>query len=253
MKHLLLCAASLCLVSFLSTPTMAVSYTSSTQESDSDSDWDETSDEKKNEEEKKSSEEMTFEEKLAEFNSTKAFLTESRKLFSGQVSDNEDRVIGEIKDIIIGEGGEVMGIIAVLGRLSLGDVYMNTQDMKLEGSEKGYRIAYSGNVLKKIFLDMPKTPPQSPEGKILSAKALYKKDVITRKGDSFGKIVDLLFSEDARHVEAILMEVDFGPLRKTLIAVPMEALTFSQKRTKPIFTIDSKMAAKVLEFSETQK
>ena len=54
-------------------------------------------------------------------------------------------------------------------------------------------------------------------------------------------------------VEAVLTEVNFGPVRKTLVAVPVEALSFSQKRTKPIFTIDSKMAAKVMDFAIAQK
>lgn len=253
MKHLLLCAVSLCIVSFLSGPSFAANYAATSQEPESESSQDDSIKENEQDEDSKSTENLTFEEKLKEFNSTKSFLTESRKLFAGKISDNQDRSIGEIKDVIVGEGGEVMGVIAVLGRLSLGEAYLNTQDMKLEGSEKGYRIAYAGEDLRKMFLDMPKTPPHSPDGKILSAKALYKKDVVTRQGDSFGKIVDLLFSEDARHVDAALIEVDFGPVRNTLMAIPMEALNFTQKRTKPIFSIDSKMAAKVLEFAETQK
>ncbi len=252
MKHLLLCAAALGFISFLSGPTFAVSYTATPQESESKSSLD-ASDQKNEEEERKSTEGLTFEEKMKEFNSTKAFLTESRKLFAGQVSDNEDRAIGEIKDIIIAEGGEVLGVMAVLGRLSMGNAYLNAQDMKLEGAQKGYKIGFSGDDVKKIFIEMPNKPPQSPEGKILSAKALYKQDVITLKGDSFGEIVDILFSEDAMRVEAVLTEVNFGPVRKTLVAVPVEALSFSQKRTKPIFTIDSKMAAKVMDFAIAQK
>ncbi|MCB1681397.1 MAG: PRC-barrel domain-containing protein [Alphaproteobacteria bacterium] len=252
MKHLLLIAATLGLVSLLSLDTYAVNYTAM-PDSDSKAESDDSSAKEKSEEKSEDTASMTFEEKLAEFNGGRSFLTDSRDLFAGKVFDNEGKSIGEIRDIVIGEGGDVMGIIAVLGRLSLGEAYLNAQDMDLEGNEKGYAIKYSKDDVRKVFLDIPKKAPESPEGKILSAKALYKKDVITRQGDGFGRILDLLFSEDHLRVEAAVIEVDFGPVRKRPIAVPIEALNFSQKRTKPIFTIDSKMAAKVMDFAMAQK
>lgn len=196
---------------------------------------------------------LTFEEKLHEFNGGNTVLVETRDLLKGRVADREGKAIGEVKDAFVSEGGQVEGITASLGRLSLsGEVFLATREMSLEGSSKGYAIGLSGTEVKGIFSEIPKGAPDSQGGKILSAKEFAGRDVKTKKEKDFGEIVDILFSEEGTKAEAVLMKISYGTVRNAVVAVPMEALEFETKRGRPSFVIKSSMAADVLKFATEQ-
>ncbi len=197
--------------------------------------------------------ELTFKEKLAKFNGDGAVLIETRDILKGRVADSEGKVIGEVKDVFVSEGGNVEGITAALGRLSLsGDVFLSTQDMSLEGSSKGYAIGLTGTEVKGIFGEIPKGAPDSKGGKILSAKVFSGKDVVTKKGKDFSEILEILFSEEGTRVEAALMKISYGPVKNAVVAVPMEAIDFELQRGRPSFSIKSEEAAEVLKFAIAQ-
>lgn len=197
--------------------------------------------------------ELTFKEKLAKFNGGDAVLIETRDILKGRVADSEGKVIGEVKDVFVAQGGEVVGITAALGRLSLsGDVFLSTPDMSLEGSTKGYAIGLTGTEVKGIFGEIPKGAPDSQGGKILSAKIFSGKDVKTLKDKDFGEILEILFAEEGTRVEAALMKINYGPVKNAVVAVPMEAIRFSVERGRPSFSIKSEEAAEVLKFAIAQ-
>ncbi len=249
MKHLLLCAAALGFISFLSGPTFAVSYTATPPESE------ETSEVKESEGVKEESEEpLTFQEKLTEFNAGKAVFVESREILAGKLYDSEGKSIGEIKDVFIGEGGEIYGVLGVFGRLSLsGDVYLNKEDINLEGYEKGYKIGLSSDDIKQTFSDYTRKGPQPQDGKIISSKEFSDVRLVTMQGDEFGEIKTILYAENKMHIDAALVKVDFGPVRGQIVAVPFEAIGFEINKGRIKYLIDSKMAAKVMDFAITQK
>jgi len=255
MKHLLLAAASLCLVSFLSGPAFSVSYTATPQESDSDVVNEEAAEQQESSEETlEENKAETFEDKLIEFNAGNVVLLESREILRGRIYDTDGVAIGEVKDVYLSEGGDISGIIGVFGRLSLsGDVFLKKQDLKLKGYESGYKLGFVGDEIKRVFSDLPKKAPEPAGGKVLSSKQFAEKALRTTQGDDFGEIIDVMFSEDKLHVDAALVKVNFGPVRNKTIAIPFEAVSFDIKRGRPFYSINSKMAAKVLEFSETQK
>lgn len=197
--------------------------------------------------------ELTFKEKLARFNGGDAVLVETRDILKGRVADSEGKAIGEVKDVFVAEGGDVEGITASFGRLSLsGDVFLSAQDMSLEGSTKGYAIGLTGTEVKGIFGEIPKGAPDSKGGKILSAKVFADKKVKTLKDKDFGEILDILFSEEGTDVEAALMKISYGPVKNAVVAVPMEAIRFGIERGRPSLTIKSEEAAEVLKFAIAQ-
>lgn len=197
--------------------------------------------------------ELTFKEKLAKFNGGDAVLIETRDILKGRVADSEGKAIGEVKDVFVAQGGDVAGITAALGRLSLsGDVFLSTPDMSLEGSTKGYAIGLTGTEVKGIFGEIPKGAPDSKGGKILSAKIFADKKVKTLKDKDFGEILEILFSEEGTRVEAALMKINYGPVKNAVVAVPMEAIRFGVERGRPSFTIKSEEAAEVLKFAIAQ-
>lgn len=254
MKHLLLCAASLCIVSFLSGPAFSVSYTATPQKSESETENEESTEQNTGQESVEENKAETFEDKLIEFNKGDVVLLESREILKGRIYDTDGVAIGEIKDVYLSEGGDISGILGVFGRLSLsGDVFLKKQDLKLKGYDSGYKLGFVGDEIKRVFSDLPKKAPAPAGGKVLSSKQFAEKALRTAQGDDFGEIADIMFSEDKMHVDAALVKVNFGPVRNKLIAIPFEAVSFDIKRGRPFYTINSKMAAKVLEFAETQK
>lgn len=253
MKKLLLCASLFAVLGSVPSATQAYTAIDTSDDKAVKENSDEDLDDSISVDEEEEEVELTFKEKLAKFNGGDAVLIETRDILKGRVADSEGKAIGEVKDVFVAQGGDVVGITAALGRLSLsGEVFLSTPDMSLEGSTKGYAIGLTGTEVKGIFGEIPKGAPDSKGGKILSAKIFADKKVKTLKDKDFGEILEILFSEEGTRVEAALMKINYGPVKNAVVAVPMEAIRFGVERGRPSFTIKSEEAAEVLKFAIAQ-
>lgn len=202
--------------------------------------------------------ELTFDQKLIEYNKNKPLqnpkFTNTKDILDRRIADNQNKIVGEVKDIIIAQGGKVAFVQGVFNRLHLqGEVLLNYADMQIGYTEDGYSLGFKAEEIKEIHGELPKELSADKAQKQVSLKDIKGKRVKTKKGDQIGEIEQVLFSEDGSEALAAYVIVDYGPVKNVEMAVPFEALTFSQKNGRPEFFVDTETAMKILQVANAKK
>ncbi len=201
---------------------------------------------------------LSFAQKLEELNkgnpmNNPAFEA-SRKLLKRRIADSEGITVGEVRDVLIAQGGEVEMVIALFNRLHLSqEALLNVQDMQIKTLENRYQLGFNSKDIKIIFPEVPKELSDSDKSKFITVKDIKRKRLETTRGDKIGKIEDILFSEDGMQVKAAIVKVNYGPVRNKYVAVPFENIIFGKKRGHFKFYISSENALDIVKLASSEK
>ena len=194
----------------------------------------------------------TFAEKLADYNKTdptrSAMFVTAREISGWRVAANDGKVVGEVRDVYIDASGKVKYIVTKFNRLRIReDIFVNPADMQITNIGNKYQLGLAEEQIEAAAEQMVKNElPQSEENTTFTGDDLERKDLESSQGDELGQVDEILFSEDGLSASALLIKINFGPVRNKPIAVPFEALTIGMERGRPKVIISSEDAAAIL-------
>ena len=197
-------------------------------------------------------EEKTFSELLEDYNKTdpshSALFVTSREVNGWRVAGNDGKVVGEVRDVYIDASGNVKYVVTKFNRLRIReDVFMNPAEVQMSNIGNKYQLGLSEEQIETGSENMVKGKlPEAEENSVFTAKDLDRKKLETARGDKLGQVETILFAEDGLSAKALLVKVNFGPVRNKTMAIPFEALTIGIERGRPKVIISSEDAAAIL-------
>ena len=141
-----------------------------------------------------------------------------------RVLDQKNKVVGDVKDVILKDNGSISHLQIDFNRLRLGsEVYVNYRDLNARPSTNGYMFGFSGDQIKTLYptflADMETASGENDES--FSLRKVLGSQVVADDGRKLGVVEDVLFSSDGSRAEAYYITMQINPVRGHTIAVPI--------------------------------
>lgn len=144
------------------------------------------------------------------------------------IMDSENRVIGEVRNIVVTPAGDVASVEAELDRLRLNsNLYLNFNDMDIQGANNGYRVGFEGGQIEEMFPMLLANIETAAGGSgDFAVPSVIGQRVTAEDGRSVGTVENVLFDDLGTRAEALYIAVKASGLRGTGIAVPFGSVRY---------------------------
>jgi sporulation protein YlmC with PRC-barrel domain len=182
--------------------------------------------------------------------------TRLAKIEERNLLDRKNRVVGQVKDVIIGDRGQISSLNVEFDRLRMRDtVFLNYADMNIRPSSNGYILTYDKDQIEDLYPSFLSSMESAAgtDSDVFSAKKLPGAMVETADGRRLGIVEDVLFANEGARVEALFVNIKMGVLRGKTIAIPYSMGKFQQTGTGRFVKVSNADADTVLAFAAQEK
>ncbi len=181
----------------------------------------------------------------------------SEEIIKRRVTDSKNKVIGEVKDILFNEKGNITSVYVDFNRLNMGgSVHLNRDNMDMKNTSSGYKLGFSSDEIEEIYpslLSGIETATGSPDDgerqTIFSLNNILGSAVVDNTGRSLGRLEDVLFDKNGAYVRSAYLNINYQTIHNKGVAVPLSALSFEQKYGKTQIVIDTPYIEPILELA----
>lgn len=197
---------------------------------------------------------VKFQSDLRDLNRIKPLQNPRHELASDVIGaslvDSENKVIGEVGDVLVDSDGVVKSIFTDLDRLHLGaGVYLDYRDLSVKNVSSGYKIGMNSQDVENTYPELLANIESASGGQnVGSVQSLMKMDVYSQDGVHLGRISEVLFDQSKTYLRGVYALISHKVIRNEGIAIPFSAVTFSQKSGADIITLDNDYVDAVLEY-----
>lgn len=195
---------------------------------------------------------------LAEYNAVNPkqsdLFERGSRLTGGKVLDSQNKTIGDIRDIMIDEGGNIVAIDGALNRLKGGGVNLplNYASLALTPVSGGYKLGQTArqveDMLPQLLSDIQTS--SGTQAQSLSVNRLIGAGVETEQGVRLGKIEDVIFESEGARIHSLLVRVNYKSVSGKSVAIPMNAVRYSYETGRPQLTLTQAQAEALLAFAK---
>lgn len=153
------------------------------------------------------------------------------EVLNRKVQDRKNKVVGEVKDILISKYGPVEALNLDLNRLRLGTIVVDMQDVGITSMRDSYAFAnYDEAGIENIYPTLLANiqTAAGDDTDIVSLKSLTGATVRTASGEAVGKVDDVLFSSTGNVAEALYVQMKYKTTHLDHIAIPFGAADYSK-------------------------
>ncbi len=200
---------------------------------------------------------IAFQSEMGELNRLKPLQNPRHELakdvLSRTVIDRENKVVGEIDDVLINAQAQVSSIYTVFDRLKFTDgVYLNYETLNVTNASNGYKIGLNADEVVSSYPEFLANieTASGAQSDIVSAKSLLDRDVIGSKGIRIGKVTEILFDQSGAYVRGLYVNVTYRAIRNRGVAVPFGAFEFTKQYGRPVASIDQDYADAIVVYAK---
>lgn len=181
----------------------------------------------------------------------------SSAILHGNVIDQQNKVIGQIDDVLVlSDGGAVMSLQVTFDRLQLREpVFLDFQKMKIGAASNGYQLSLRGEEVASIYPELLSNieTAAGTDNEIVSVNGLIGKSVSGANGQAIGEIQDVLFRKKGEQVDSVYVNVNSGIIRNVGVAIPISALNFSEYHERMSVKMAQDQADLLVEFANQRR
>jgi sporulation protein YlmC with PRC-barrel domain len=168
------------------------------------------------------------------------------------IQDNKNKVIGDLKNIIVSENGSIQSLEVDLNRIQLGATSLNYRELQIKSSARSYALAMDDKRIKEVFPEILAgiDTAAGDSTSSISVKNLVGADIRADDGRRIGKVDDVMFSRNGDRVTALLVNVKYKTIRGETIALPFSSVEYLPKGTGFEVLLADQQADTVLEFAD---
>ena len=167
-------------------------------------------------------------EKLSEINdynpANSGRHAKSADILSDRVLDRSNKVVGEVKDVILDRNGSIAYLTIDFNRLNLGQdvLTVNYRQLGMRPVSNGYKMNYSDDQIVDIFPSLlASIETAAGEGdRQQSVTKIQGRTVRATDGRTIGKVQDILFDDVGGRAELILVNMSARSVRNKPVAIP---------------------------------
>jgi sporulation protein YlmC with PRC-barrel domain len=175
----------------------------------------------------------------------------SSQVLGRRIIDRKNKVVGQIKDVIINSNGGVEMFLVEFDRLKVsGAVYMDANELKVGDFTKRYSIDMNDEELVTMFPTLlantataagDATEMQSV-GKVVGA------EVISDDGRRLGTVENVLFDNSGKKARGLYVNFTHSAMGSNSFAIPFSMVSFAEKTGKTVIVVDPAEADLLVEF-----
>jgi len=179
----------------------------------------------------------------------------SNRVFKRKVQDRKNKVVGTLQDIIVSSRGYVETLEIKFDRLNKPQpVYVDVSDAAIRSTSGGYRMSiYSSKEIEEFYptlLANIQTAAGSED--IYSVKNIIGATLRTDRGQTLGKVEDVLFNNEGDFVHAFYVKLGQRTRTGLGVAVPFSIAQFDFSGRHRNIIITEQQAKAITDFSERQ-
>lgn len=177
----------------------------------------------------------------------------SSKVLKGKITDNSNRVIGKIEDILVSPEGAIESIKGDLNRLRISsDVPLNVVELNMSPNSNGYSTSFDNSQVADLIPQILAgvATASGDEDSVFSVDRLVGSDVKSRDGRRLGKIQEVMFSDTGSSVEALIIRVRYGTVGGESVAIPFPDATYKKNGKRVEALIPDNRADSIIAFAK---
>lgn len=178
----------------------------------------------------------------------------SRDILNRRILDRKNRVIGEVKDVLLKDSGGISSLNVDLNRLHLGsNIFLNYRSMRVKSESNSYTVGFSGDQIEEFYPQLLADTETAAGGEdIFSVRRLLGVEVKAHDGRRLGQVEDVLFGARGTRAEALYITMKYGMLRGEKIAIPFSMASFDNSGRSRALVISNERADAVIDFATSK-
>lgn len=187
-------------------------------------------------------------EALAELNRIKPLQNPrydtSKEILNRRILDRKNKVVGEVRDVILNDNGSISFLNIDFDRLNLAQsVPVNYGALKMEPVTDGYGMTFDSKEITDIYPTfLANIESAAGEEDVFALSKMNGMEVWNESGRRIGRVSDVLFAGNGARAEALYVAMDGGSFSGRAIAIPFSAPDFTQAATQRRLIVADEMA-----------
>ncbi len=177
----------------------------------------------------------------------------SKDILNDRILDSTNRVVGEVKDLLLTRSGSIENLNANFNRLKLGtdDLYVSYNDLNIRPVTNGYKMSYTDDQIEEIFptLLANMASAAGADQDEYSLKKIVGATVKAKDGRTLGKVEDVLFDQLGGRAELLLVSMNYKALRGKTLAVPFSLAKYDASESTLGVTMPDEMAEAMIAYA----
>jgi sporulation protein YlmC with PRC-barrel domain len=177
----------------------------------------------------------------------------SKDILNDRILDTTNRVVGEVKDLLLTRSGSIENLNANFNRLKLGtdELYVNYNDLNIRPVTNGYKMSYTDDQIEEIFPSLLANMASAAGGDQdeFSLKKIVGSKVKAKDGRTLGTVKDVLFDQLGGRAELLLVSMSYKALRGETVAVPFSLAKYDGSGSALSVTMPNEMAEAMITYA----
>lgn len=152
----------------------------------------------------------------------------AKDVLSARVLDRTNRVIGEVRNVILDRNGTIAFLNIEFNRMQMkiGALEVNYRDLGFQPVTNGYKMSYTDDQIEALAVELLANieTASGPAIDKHSLKALTGKNLHDVKGQKIAIIEDILFDNKGSRAELLLISMQYNSLSGKSFAIPFAEL-----------------------------
>ena len=148
------------------------------------------------------------------------------------ITDSQNKIIGELEDVLINSKGEVISLMVEFDRLRLNqDVFLNYGALGVINADDSYKLPLRDEDVVNLYPELLSQieTASGTQGDVVNVMSLIGRPVINEKNKRIGKVTDILFdTKTGNHIKGVHVNVSYKTIRNEGVALPYAALQLEE-------------------------
>jgi len=172
------------------------------------------------------------------------------EVLKNRVLDNRNKVVGEVRDVILTPNGTINALSVEFDRLRLGaPVFVNYRDMRARPVTNGYALGFDDGQIETLYPTMLSRieTASGEDADVFSVKSVVNADVVAEDGRKLGKVRNVMFG--SRGARALA----YSLLRGKSISIPYSAAKFKNRGRKMQIMVSNEQANAMIDYASNER
>lgn len=179
--------------------------------------------------------------------------TSAEALMAERVMDSKNKVIGEVRDIILNQSGAIAMLNVDLNRMRVGagPLYLNYRQMGLRPVSNGYKMNYSDAQIEEMVPALlAGIEAAAGADNRFSVRKLIGRPVQNADGIVLGRVEDVLFDARGDYAQLLYVSVNHQGVRNKTMAIPFDAAEYNGTHQGVRIAVNDDLAAAMIDFGK---
>ena len=173
----------------------------------------------------------------------------SREIFSDRVLDKTNRVVGEVRDVVLDKNGVIQSVDIEFDRLRLpvDRMSVNYRQIGIRPVSNGYKMNYTDDQIEELVPELlAEIETAAGNGEeVRSLKKIIGQKISAKDGRVLGEVKDVLFDSLGGRAELLFISMNYKSSRGEALAIPFSESNFKKNG----FVVSDVMADAMIEYA----